>query len=289
MKLNIFKKGFNHAQDGPGNRLVYHLQGCNMTCAWCSNPEGMESKGSLLVNPELLIDSACPHGAIRHKQIDRQHCVQCVAKECITENRNLGIRLSCETLAIDTLLDEIRRSAPLFFGGGGVTLTGGEPTLQFKAVRALLEKLKAAGIHTALETNATHPKLHELFALIDFLIMDFKHYDDDRSKKVTGTGNAVIKQNLARAIEQRQQVLIRIPLIPGINDSAVDAENFVRFFKPLNTQHAAFEFLTFHEYGKVKWEHCGLNYRFENEHREEHAIDRFEALFKQNKLNVVHT
>ena len=60
MKLKIFQKGFNYSQDGQGNRLIFHLQGCNMKCPWCSNPEGMSMKGTLVVNKEWLAESCCP-------------------------------------------------------------------------------------------------------------------------------------------------------------------------------------------------------------------------------------
>ena len=87
--MRIFQKGFNFGQDGPGNRLVYHLSGCNMKCIWCSNPEGMAMSGG------------------------REYTVPELADEC-------------------------RRSRMMFFGGGGVTFTGGEATLQWEELKELL-------------------------------------------------------------------------------------------------------------------------------------------------------
>ena len=97
MELRIFQKGFNYSQDGPGNRLVYHLQGCNLRCPWCANPEGLSVEGG-------------------------------------------------ERYPVEALVQEVLRSRAMFFDGGGVTLTGGEVTLQFDALKELLTRLHAEGV-----------------------------------------------------------------------------------------------------------------------------------------------
>lgn len=119
MQVNVFRKGFNYSQDGPGNRLVYHLQGCNMRCAWCSNPEGMARKGTLLVDADGLRKSACPHGAIAGKVIDRERCALCTTRECLTINRNQSIRWSSSPCDVEALVAEAKRSVPLYFDAGG--------------------------------------------------------------------------------------------------------------------------------------------------------------------------
>jgi pyruvate formate lyase activating enzyme len=289
MKLKIFQKGFNYSQDGPGNRLVYHLQGCNMRCGWCSNPEGLSINGTLIINNKWLLDSFCPHGAIQSKALDRSICEGCRTRECITLNKNKGIRLSCEEYEIDEIVEETVRSAPLFYDGGGVTLTGGEATLQFNEITELLEKLKDKGINTAIETNSTHPKLETLFPLIDTLIMDMKHYDDELHKAVTGVGNSIIKKNFAKAFTYHKNVLIRIPVIKGVNDSEKDIKGFVNFFKQHNTENASFEFLAYHEYGKAKWLQCGMTYKMTGAYVEQSILLLYKNIFSENGLSVVHT
>ncbi len=128
--MKIFNKGFNFGQDGPGNRLVYHVQGCNMRCIWCSNPEGMVSGGG-------------------------------------TE------------YTVDEIVSECKSCKMMFFSGGGVTFTGGEATLEHTKLTEILKKLKQEGIHTCIETNGTSEHLHEILEYVDYLIMDFKHYDND--------------------------------------------------------------------------------------------------------------
>ena len=150
--MKIFFKGFNFSQDGPGNRLVYHLQGCNMKCPWCSNPEGMPFCGGKEVSAEEIV------------------------KEC----------MSCKAM---------------FFSGGGVTFTGGEATVWHDELLLVLKKLKEKGIHTAIETNGTDKKLSELLPFIDYLIMDFKHYDAEKHKYYTGISNETVVENFIKNCE----------------------------------------------------------------------------------------
>ena len=210
--MRIFQKGFNFGEDGPGNRLVYHLQGCNMHCPWCSNPEGMGAGGGTEVS-------------------------------------------------VDELLDECIRSRMLFFSGGGVTFTGGEATVQYDELFSLLSRLREAGIHTAIETNGTSARLGELLSEVDYLMMDFKHFDDGRLRAVTGVGNAVIKQNYEQNCLRGRQQHIRIPLIGGFNASEADAKQFADQFRALGLPgHGTVELLPYHEYGKEKYAACGLPY-----------------------------
>lgn len=239
MYIQIFKKGFNFSQDGPGNRLVYHLQGCNLICPWCANPEGMGAGGTAVL-------------------------VQDLADEAV----------SCRAM---------------FFSGGGVTLTGGEPTMQFAAVCRLLQNLKENGIDTALETNGTHLELERLFPLVDHLMMDCKHYDPGTLQKVVGAKETVFN-NLKKAAGGHPDLLIRIPLIGGFNASMKDAAGFAAFFSSLPNAKFRVEVLPYHEYGKSKWEALGIPYRMG---QEAFVSAEQAAAFRQCLINagytVVHT
>jgi len=289
VKIKIFQKGFNYSQDGTGNRLVYHLQGCNMNCPWCANPEGIHMDGTLIINSEHLLESVCPFGAIKEKSINRALCSTCKLKPCIYKTRNKGIQYSCVEYELDEIIDEVMRSTALFYDGGGITLTGGEPTLQFEAVYSLLIELKKNGIHTAIETNAAHPKLETLFPLIDLLIMDFKHYDNTRHTEFTSIGNTRILENIKKALKKHKNILIRIPLIKGFNASEADITKFAAFFKEQPLKNACFEFLSYHEYGKTKWFQCGMNYQMKDAFINTEVVYKFEKLFLESGLKVVHT
>lgn len=210
--LRVFQKGFNFSQDGPGNRLVYHLQGCNLRCPWCSNPEGLALNG--------------------------------------------GTQSS-----IDELVEEVRRSRMMFFDGGGVTLTGGEVTMQFHAVKEFLTLLHQEGIHTCIETNGICKRLPELFPVLDLLIMDVKHHDTEAHTAVTGLPNHFTLENIAAALAAEQPLALRIPLIGGFNASEADAHAFAVLFQRLGVPgKATVELLTYHEYGKDKYASLGMDY-----------------------------
>jgi len=289
MKVKLLKKGFNYSQDGNGNRLVLHLQGCNMHCPWCSNPESMDTYGTLMVLSEKLLDELCPNGAISQGVLNRNLCYSCVSRECLSTNRNSMLKLSCSVVEIDDLVMEAVKSRPLFFDNGGVTLTGGEPTLQFNSIYSLLEKLKERGIHTAIETNGTNPKLKELFPIIDLLIIDFKHYDDTKHKSVLGISNTIIKENLAYAFSEHPNVWIRTPLVDGFNASEDDIIGFLDFYTKYDTSHASFELLRYHEYGKIKWKQCGMEYTVNNGFISDSCFAKFETAYQKAGLNVIHT
>ncbi|MBQ7838902.1 MAG: radical SAM protein [Lachnospiraceae bacterium] len=235
--MHIFQKGFNFGQDGPGNRLVYHLQGCNMKCIWCSNPEGMSISGG-------------------------------------------------KYFSVDALLDECKRSRLMFYKGGGVTFTGGEATLQAEELLDLLKKLKEAEIHTALETNGTSPRLMELLPFIDYLMMDFKHYDSDILKKYTGMGNEQTKRNYEKICGLNRQVHIRIPLINGINAQNPEAFAFAAYLAGYSNPNAVYEFLPYHEYGKEKWTQ---KYLVSDGFVTGETVALFKKTFEEHGLKIIAT
>lgn len=285
--MKVLQKGFNFSQDGPGNRLVYHLQGCNLHCPWCSNPESMAVSGSLLVKGEPK-EELCPLGAIHTGVVDRSLCKTCPDMPCV-KIPGSPLKSSCTSVKIEELLNEVKRSSMLFFEGGGVTFTGGEPTMQFEALKEVLIQLKTMNINTCIETNGSNPLLPELFEFIDFLIIDFKHYDNDTLKKVTGLGNETVLKNITSALSIRPQLLVRIPLIGGFNASVNDAEGFAKFFDGLDTGHCSFELLRYHEYGKDKWAQCGLEYTMRNAQVSDDDFKSFSNVFKTHNLHIIRT
>lgn len=250
-KIKIFQKGFNYSQDGHGNRLVFHLQGCNMRCPWCSNPEGISVNGT-----------------------------------DITEKGRT--RLSCKEYDIEDVVKESVRSKPMFFDGGGVTLTGGEVTMQFEVVKELLKRLKDYEIHTAIETNGSHPRMIELVPYVDQWIMDVKHYDDIKHKEWVGVSLENTTKTLNSVSKLHKDMLVRVPLIPGFNDSEEDAWKFAEYFSK-NSASLQVEFLAYHEYGKQKWEQCGMEYTMPNVRLKAGTIKRFEEIMSTKGILCVRT
>lgn len=240
--MKYFKKGFNYSQDGPGNRLIFHLQGCNMHCPWCSNPEGMDINSTK---------------------------VQCINDE--------------------EVVNEAVRSKKMLFDGGGVTFTGGEATIQFESLLNVLKMLKGNEINTCIETNATHPKLKELFLYLDYLILDFKHYDEKKSKEVLGVSADIVKNNIKTIIKEQKKALIRTPLIHGFNDDIEDVTRFLEFYKDLDTSNLEFEFLPYHEYGKDKWKSLGKEYEIKDGYVLDAVVKKYEEAYEKQGLKVIHT
>lgn len=234
--MKILHKGFNYSQDGPGNRLVYHLQGCNFACKWCSNADSIPT-----MNP---------------KAVD---------------------------YTVDEIIDEIMRSRMMFFDGGGVTFTGGEVCVQSEELIVVLKKLNDLGIHTAIETNASFDSLKKLSDYVDYLIADFKHYDDLKHREWVGASNRSVKDNIEYLLKNRNQLHIRIPVIGGVNDNP---DGFIEYFSGLNTTNAFFEFLSYHEYGKDKWKG---NYQIENGFVSKEKINEFKTKFELNGMKTVET
>lgn len=234
--MKILQKGFNYSQDGPGNRLVYHLQGCNFRCKWCSNADSIP-----IDNPK--------------------------AKD----------------IPVEDIYEEILRSRMMFFGGGGVTFTGGECCLQHAELGRLLKMLKDAGIHTCIETNGSVPALREIAENIDYLIMDLKHPDDEKHKYWTGASNKNTKANLEFFLSSGRQIHVRVPVVGGVNDSP---EEFAAYLEKFDTSSAVFEFLAYHEFGKDKWQG---KYEMENAFVSKEKIAEFETVFKAHGLKTVRT
>lgn len=259
MKLKVFQRGFNYSQDGTGNRLVYHLQGCNMRCPWCANPEGMPPEGALMTDPEWLVDALCPRGAVQDGKLDRSSCAGC-DRPCVTGRRSKGIRFSCEEIEIEELAAEIERSRMFFYDGGGITLTGGEVGMQLDGAKELLRRAKGMGVHTCIETNGSSPRLPELFPLVDELIMDCKQCDPEAHRRWTGVPMEAVQRNIRRACAEHPMAHIRVPMIGGVNDSPEDEARFIAFFREIAGDNVSFEILRYHEFGKDKWAQCGRDY-----------------------------
>ena len=239
--LRIVNKGFHYAQDGPGNRLVFHLFGCNLFCPWCANPETLfESAISYEVMPEEVLRQA----------------------------------LSARAVMIDS---------------GGVTFTGGEPTVQMPALIETLSLLRENDFHTVIQTNGTSSDLAELFPLLSLLIIDFKHYDDDKHIAATGGSNAQVIKNIQTVSRFGIPVWVRTPLINGFNADVKDIEGFLNFYVSLDQEFLSYELLSYHEYGKDKWKSLGHKYRISDGEVSPSIVKRFDEAYHTAGLRVIRT
>jgi len=165
---------------------------------------------------------------------------------------------------VEELLSELLKDKPFYdTSGGGVTLTGGEVMLWPDFVVALCDALHARSVHVAIETAACVPEdvFLRVLAHVDFAYIDLKHYDEEKHREATGAGLGLIRKNIAAALRSATPAVVRIPVIPGFNDSPA---GFSRFAEALNALGAKkVQLLPFHQLGESKYDRLGLPYAFD--------------------------
>ena len=254
--------------DGPGIRTTVFFNGCPLACWWCHNPESQSLRPSPMYSEDRCRHcgdcvAACPEHAIEESGgtlRTRETCRRCGT--CVDACQADARRLAGRRVTLRDLVAEIERDLVFFEqSGGGVTLSGGEPLAQPRFTRALLTACRERGIHTAVETCGYAPA--EVFASIAplacLLLFDLKVVDRDKHKLFTGVDNAPILANLARAAALNTRLKVRIPVVPGLNDSPADARQFAACLAELRVRDI--ELLPYHRTGSDKYHRLGWNYR----------------------------
>lgn len=256
--------------DGGGIRTIVYLKGCPLRCLWCANPEGQEERPQLFFFPERCIAcgrclAVCRDGVTRRDEagvitFDPTLCRGCglCAEECYAEARKVFGR----EMAVDEVMAVVLKDRPFYRqSGGGVTVSGGEPTLQWQFVRDLLAACHAQGIHTALETcgYTAWRRLAAIAEHLDLALYDLKHMDSTEHRRLTGVGNELILANLRRLARLDIETIVRVPVVPGRNDSAENIGRTADFVASL-PRPAAMELLPYHAYGSGKYARCGREY-----------------------------
>ena len=221
--------------DGPGIRTIVFLKGCPLSCQWCSNPESQSIKP-----------------VIMYKEDDCLHCGRCITackRGAISpENKTWINRELCSGCTT------YRRS------GGGITLSGGEPLMQYEFASELLQACKGQGWNTAIETTGVGSReaIEKVIPYVDTVLLDIKHMDGEQHKKFTGVSNDLVIKN-APEICKISNTVIRVPVIPGFNYSVEDIKAIAEFARTLvgiRTIHL----LPYHSFGENKYGLLGQDY-----------------------------
>ena len=222
--------------DGPGIRTTVFFKGCPLTCWWCHNPESQNFKIEKLLNP---------------KNEDKgQENFEIIGKN----------------LSINDVFKEIEKDI-IFYdeSGGGVTFSGGEPLSQPEFLLSLLKLCKNNKIHTVLDTSgyATENIMNQIKEYVDLFLYDLKFLDNAKHEKFTGVPNQQILENLKELSQKGSKIIIRIPIIPGINDDNDELNKMRDFVSNLNNIQGI-DLLPFHKIGKNKYVKLNLPYKMED-------------------------
>lgn len=259
--------------DGPGIRTTVFMKGCPLQCIWCHNPEGINSEIIIWYNRNICIACGqcveiCPNKALsfhssenKYIEISRELCN--VTGDCVKICPTGAIQLTGACTSINEIMNEIRKDI-LFYqtSGGGVTITGGEPTNQPEFCLGILKACRSENINTIIETclYCEREVLKNLMNYVDYFIVDMKIFDSAKHEEYTGKPNEIIKDNLHYLIEMNKDILIRIPLIKGITDSSANKKSIEKFVHDLNPD-IPIEYLNFNPLTKSKYQKLSLPFK----------------------------
>lgn len=251
--------------DGPGVRTVVFFQGCPLRCFWCQNPESQPPRPVLMQRKANCVGcgscaAVCPHNAARLvdgvSTIDRDACTVCglCAEACAHE----GLTVSGYEVSIDEVMDAVLKDRQHYINsGGGVTLSGGEVTMQADFALELLKRCRSKYINTAIETCGfvRQEVLERFIPLTDLFFYDLKAIDREKHIRGTGQDNEIIKQNAKMLAASGRELRIRMPLIPGFNDNREDVLALRSFVEDeLGMESSKIELLKYNQLGEVKYE-----------------------------------
>lgn len=234
--------------DGPGIRTTIFLKGCPLRCVWCHNPEGISPK------PQYM-----------DKKGERTLC---------------GYRITADELA-----GQLLKNKDIYaLNNGGITLTGGEPLLQADFVMELLQKIKPF-VHTTIETSGYAPVFvfKEVIPLLDLILFDIKQMDPVLHKRYTGVDNRLILENLETLCSSGNKFIIRIPLIPGVNDTEKNMRAILKVVKGVESL-ARIELLRYNKIAGAKYSMIGKVYAPPFDPR---ALPQINNVFEENNIKTI--
>lgn len=274
----IFNTQKYNMYDGPGVRTLVFFKGCPLRCRWCANPEGLKREYDVMYKKANCVHCGdcvpvCPVGI--HEMHNGEHrvrrdiaCIGCGrCEEACLKN---ALQILGEDRSIASLMELIHEDRAFYeVSGGGVTLGGGEVTMQPEAATSLLMACRQDGIHTAIETcgYCSPENMKKIAEHVDLFLYDIKHMDPVRHKELTGVNNETILENLCLLLESGKHVRIRMPLLKGINSSRAEIQAVIDFLRPyrLYKNFEGVDLLPYHKMGVGKYNQLDMTYPIEGD------------------------
>lgn len=284
--------------DGTGIRTLIFMKGCPLRCIWCSNPESQRT------GPEVMFvrskctgcgkcAALCREAAVDDVtfDIDRSRCVKCGL--CTSKCYAGAKKMTGRQVTVREMMELIEKDRIFYTNsGGGVTVGGGEPAMQHGFVEELLKACRESHIHTAIETcgYGRWQDICGMFDNADQIFFDLKAIDPELHRRLTGVSNELILHNAEQAAVRGKDVIFRIPLIPGCNDSLTNIEETGAFVGGLsgNGSNVSIEILTYHDLGRDKYRWLDMDYSLEDTGKPDATqVEELKTILKNRGCSVV--
>jgi len=291
----IFDLDQTAIHDGPGVRMNVYLKGCPLRCLWCHSPESQSFRPEVVWYETRCVRcgrcvEVCPEGIRSLDLIDEAERARCrLCGRCVEVCQSRALEVKGRTVRAGEIADEAVRLMPFFRRtGGGVTLTGGEPLAQAAFSRAVATLCKRAGVHVAMETcgYAEWRVLARFVGVVDLFLYDVKHVVERLHRQHTGVSNRRIMANLRRLAEAGAEVVVRVPLIPGVNDDAETVRTIGRRIADIGVRRATL--LPFNPATPGKYSWLGRQSPFDGAATQTSGhLDELRRVLETDRLQVV--